>query len=147
MFWVSCIRVQVSRQQTSIVHSWQPRPSPPGGVYIPPSATVPTTTTTTNTSTCDSSSSTATTLSSYVPPPSPTVSGTTPYCYEWYTVKSGNSCTGFLSKYDLILSEFRALNTYIDSGCSNLWPDYSYCVSGVPASSSTTTSATKHNSI
>ncbi|KAL2788710.1 hypothetical protein BJX66DRAFT_352538 [Aspergillus keveii] len=115
---------------------------PPGGIYIPPSAPVPTTTTatTTNPPTSNSSSSTTATTTSYVSAPSPTVSGTTPYCSEWYTVQSGDTCDGFLPKYDLTLSEFRALNTYIDTGCSNLWPDYSYCVGGVPQSSSTTTS-------
>ncbi|KAL4781513.1 hypothetical protein BJX76DRAFT_363531 [Aspergillus varians] len=113
---------------------------PPGGAYIPPSATVPTTTTSPPTST--SSSSNTVTLTSFVSPPSPTTSGTTPYCYEWYTVQSGDGCDTILPKYGLSLATFIALNPYVDSGCSNLWPDYSYCVSGLtsPESTSSTSS-------
>ncbi|KAJ5987635.1 hypothetical protein N7451_012000 [Penicillium sp. IBT 35674x] len=96
-------------------------------------------TTTTSTST---STSTTSSTSSFVFPPSETVTGTTPDCYKWYEVESGDGCDTIDSTYDLTLAEFIALNTYIDTDCSNLWPGYSYCVSGIPLASisSTTTS-------
>lgn len=38
------------------------------------------------------------------------------------------------------MDEFIALNTYVDSNCDGLWPDYSYCVNGVPVASTSTSS-------
>ena len=81
------------------------------------------------------SSSTAT--SSYVVAPSPTTSGTTPYCYQWYTVETDDSCSDVAAEYGITLDEFIALNTNVDSSCDGFWSGYSYCVSGVPLASST----------
>ncbi|KAF8859499.1 hypothetical protein BDZ45DRAFT_358156 [Acephala macrosclerotiorum] len=96
---------------------------------------------TTTTSTSGSKSATSTATSSYISAPSPTTSGTTPYCYEWYTVSANDSCWDIEQEFDITLDEFIALNTYVDSNCDGLWPDYSYCVDGVPLASTTTSSA------
>ncbi|KAL3489583.1 hypothetical protein BJX62DRAFT_238980 [Aspergillus germanicus] len=57
-------------------------------------------------------------------------------------LQSGDGRDTILPKYGLSLATFIALNPYVDSGCSNLWPDYSYCVSGLtsPESTSSTSS-------
>jgi LysM repeat protein len=88
-----------------------------------------------------STSESSPTGTSYVAAPSATAPGTTPYCYTWYTVVSGDSCSDVAAAYGLTLAEFIALNTNVDTSCNGFWAGYSYCVSGVPVSS-TTTSAT-----
>jgi LysM repeat protein len=80
------------------------------------------------------------TATAYVAAPSPTTPGTTPYCCTWYTVVANDSCTEIATDYGLTLEEFIALNTYVDTPCDGLWPNYSYCVSGIPLVSSTTSS-------
>ncbi|KAJ6030995.1 hypothetical protein N7540_001727 [Penicillium herquei] len=89
------------------------------------------------TATSTTGTATASTTSSFVTPPAETVSGTTPECYEWYVVQSGDGCDTIESEYGLTEAEFIALNTYIDTACDNLWPGYSYCVSGIPIASIT----------
>ncbi|RAK75243.1 LysM peptidoglycan-binding domain-containing protein [Aspergillus fijiensis CBS 313.89] len=88
---------------------------------------------------------TISTTASFVTPPSATVTGTTSECYQYYEAQAGDGCDSIESKYGLTQAEFIALNTYIDSSCSNLWPGYSYCVAGIPLaniSSSITATAT-----
>ncbi len=65
------------------------------------------------------------TATAYVAAPSPTTPGTTPYCCTWYTVVAKDSCTEIATDYGLTLEEFIALNTYVDTPCDGLWPNYS----------------------
>ncbi|KAL5314116.1 hypothetical protein ACEPPN_018540 [Leptodophora sp. 'Broadleaf-Isolate-01'] len=87
-----------------------------------------------------STSRSATTTTSYVAVPSPTTAGTTPNCYVWYTVVSGDSCSDVAAEYSLTLAEFIALNTNVDTSCNCFWSGYSYCVSGQVIASSTVSS-------
>lgn len=63
-----------------------------------------------------------------MPAPAQTVAGTTPDCYEWYIVQSGDGCDTIDSDYGITLAQFIAWNTYVDEACDNIWPDYAYCV-------------------
>ncbi|KAJ6032576.1 hypothetical protein N7540_003308 [Penicillium herquei] len=83
---------------------------------------------------------TSTTTTSFISAPTATVSGTTSECYKWHTVVSGDTCQIIESEYGITLDVFRALNTYIDSNCDNLWVNYTYCVSGVSARNGNSTS-------
>lgn len=67
----------------------------------------------------------------YVAAPTSTVSGTTDECYEWYVVKSGDTCDKIDALYGITLGYFISLNSYVDSGCDNIWLGYAYCVDGV----------------
>ncbi|PYI13866.1 hypothetical protein BO99DRAFT_395918 [Aspergillus violaceofuscus CBS 115571] len=74
---------------------------------------------------------TTTSTSTYVAAPTQTVSGSTAECFEWYVVQSGDTCETIEKLYGITLAYFISLNTYVNSGCSNIWPQYAYCVSGV----------------
>lgn len=89
-------------------------------------------------------SPTATPCSSgrYAAPPTQTVAGTTKNCCTWYTVQSGDTCDKIDAQFGISLAQFRAWNTYVNAGCTNIWAGYAYCVSSsdpvsaAPASSS-----------
>lgn len=86
--------------------------------------------------------STPATTSTYVAAPTQTVAGTTPYCYEWYTVGSGGTCYAIETEYDITMTELVALNTGINADCTNLELNVAYCVSGVPLASTSSVAAT-----
>lgn len=90
-------------------------------------------------------SATATTIggTTYPLPPQPTRAGSTSQCKTWYTVVSSNTCDTIGGKFGVTFAQLRAWNTFIDATCSNLWPDYSLCVSSplVPAVTTTSTTA------
>ncbi|KAL4901141.1 hypothetical protein BDW74DRAFT_181995 [Aspergillus multicolor] len=91
------------------------------------SITPPVTSTPTPTTTSDGGSTmTSTTVSA----PTKTRTGTTETCYEWYVAVSGDSCWSIYTAYEITFEQFRQWNEVIDEECSNLWPDYAYCVSG-----------------
>ncbi|RDW67396.1 uncharacterized protein DSM5745_09262 [Aspergillus mulundensis] len=71
-----------------------------------------------------------TTTSTTVTAPTETRTGTTETCYEWYIAVAGDSCWLIYTKYGITFAQFRQWNAVIDDECSNLWPDYAYCVSG-----------------
>lgn len=87
-------------------------------------------------------SSATTVTSTIVPAPTQTVTGTTSQCYEWYVIQSGETCADIEEDYDITLDTIRALNTYIDAACDNIWANYAYCVNGVAASSTSTATVT-----
>jgi len=65
-------------------------------------------------------------------------------CYEWYTVKYGDTCETIESEYGITLDYLRSLNTYVDAACDNMWVGDAYCVNGAvqSTSSASTTSVT-----
>lgn len=91
------------------------------------------------------------TTSTYVVAPTQTVAGTTPYCYEWYTISSGGTFYAIEREYGITMAELVALNTAIKADYSNLELNVACCFSGVPLGSSssvvstTTTISTKTN--
>ncbi|KAJ5800077.1 uncharacterized protein N7518_002145 [Penicillium psychrosexuale] len=52
-------------------------------------------------------------------------------CAEWHEVLSGEDCSTISLKYAISLSDFYFLNPQIDSNCTNIWLDTSYCVEAV----------------
>ncbi|MCJ1456788.1 hypothetical protein MMC28_007153 [Mycoblastus sanguinarius] len=64
----------------------------------------------------------------------PTASGEVAGCEQFYTVKSGDSCTNIETTYGISFTQFYAWNPSIGKNCENLWLGYAYCVQG-PASS------------
>ncbi|KAL4863002.1 hypothetical protein BDV12DRAFT_206856 [Aspergillus spectabilis] len=73
---------------------------------------------------------TTTQISTYTPAPAPTPSGTTPQCYEWYVVRSGDTCDGIGSIYGITLEDLRVWNPSLKEDCSNLRPGVAYCIHG-----------------
>lgn len=65
-----------------------------------------------------------------VPPPGPTQPGATTECKGWYTAVAGDYCYLITTNHGITFEQFRTWNPYLDENCSNLWPDYSYCVAG-----------------
>jgi len=61
-------------------------------------------------------------------PPAPTQSGASNACYQWYTAVSGDYCYLVYTKFGITFDQLRAWNTVLDENCSNMWPDYAYCV-------------------
>ncbi|KAJ5219687.1 hypothetical protein N7468_008891 [Penicillium chermesinum] len=117
---------------------------PPGGLYIPPSATVSTNSTYTSIAVATVNGTTPTTsntTATFVGAPTTTVTGTTSECYEWHIVVSGDTCQLIEAEYGITLEEFIALNTYVNSTCGNIWPDYAYCVSGIATANNSTSTA------
>ncbi|GAM83791.1 hypothetical protein ANO11243_017810 [Dothideomycetidae sp. 11243] len=113
---------------------------PPGGMYQPAlvaststSTSVPTSPSTSLTTSVRPMTTTTTTTTqnpNFPSPPGPTVTGTTNQCRKWYTVVSGDNCYNIAQANGITLAQFYKWNTFIDSNCDNIWPGYSYCVSG-----------------
>lgn len=57
-----------------------------------------------------------------VPAPTQTVRGTTPTCYEWYVIDSGDSCVD--DRYSMVFDYFRRLKPFVDAACDNIWAGY-----------------------
>jgi LysM repeat protein len=70
------------------------------------------------------------TSATFVPPPGPTQPGATTECTQWYTAVAGDYCYLIEQEFGITFEQMRAWNPYLDENCSNLWPDYSYCVAG-----------------
>ncbi|KAL5342188.1 hypothetical protein BJX70DRAFT_337961 [Aspergillus crustosus] len=68
--------------------------------------------------------------STYTPAPAPTPSGTTPQCYEWYVVHTGDTCNRIGSIYGISLQDLRIWNPSLKEDCSNLRPGVAYCIHG-----------------
>lgn len=60
--------------------------------------------------------------------PSPTQVGIVANCNKFYDVVSGDSCASIEAKYGISDAQFRAWNTGVDSGCTNVWAGYWCCV-------------------
>ncbi|RDB24798.1 hypothetical protein Hypma_007466 [Hypsizygus marmoreus] len=68
------------------------------------------------------------TTSTIAPPPGPTPIGSTPNCYEWHIVVSGDTCSLIGTSFGITFAQFKAWNPQIDDQCSNLLLDDAYCV-------------------
>ncbi|KAL4876345.1 hypothetical protein BJY04DRAFT_143001 [Aspergillus karnatakaensis] len=73
---------------------------------------------------------TTTQIATYTTAPGPTPSGTTPECYEWYVVRSGDTCNQIGSIYGISIEDFRVWNPSLRADCSNLRPGIAYCIRG-----------------
>ncbi|KAJ6049510.1 hypothetical protein N7444_006226 [Penicillium canescens] len=90
----------------------------PGQKYVPPA--------TATTSTGSSSGA-----NSAVPVPSNAAANTTIRCGEYYVVQPGEECDIFTTKFGISLQDFEVLNPEINSNCTNLLSNTSYCVQPV----------------
>jgi LysM repeat protein len=100
--------------------------------------TAPTTAATTAAATTTAGTSTTNTqaASTTVPAPTTTVSGTTSDCYQWYVVKSGDTCFAVDTSFSITFAQFLTWNQGVNSDCSNLEIGIAYCVnSPIPANS------------
>ncbi|KAK9646497.1 hypothetical protein HCH54_005237 [Aspergillus fumigatus] len=81
------------------------------------------------------------TTSTYATPPTSTPTGTTPDCYEWHTIVSGDTCSLLQTEFGITFTQLRTWNPQIDESCSNLLLDVAYCVHGEmnPQTTSATT--------
>ncbi|ETS76495.1 hypothetical protein PFICI_11882 [Pestalotiopsis fici W106-1] len=121
---------------------WNFSVAPVNGTTVPAVTTTmsPSGSSSSSTATMATSQTSTSSTATYATPPAATVSGTTAECEQWYVVQSGDTCSTIDAQYGITLEEFRAWNTYVDSACDNIWPDYAYCVDG-PALSATSTAA------
>lgn len=87
--------------------------------------------------------SNGTTPATTVAPPAPTPTGTTPECYQWHVVVSGDNCALLQNTLGVTMAQLVAWNPDLKADCSNLILGDAYCVKG-PSSSvpSTTTTPT-----
>ncbi|KAL2825737.1 hypothetical protein BDW59DRAFT_172120 [Aspergillus cavernicola] len=76
------------------------------------------------------STTTTTAVSTYITAPEPTPSGTTGHCYEWYVVRSGDTCIRIASLYAISIEDMRVWNPSLREDCSNLRPGHAYCIHG-----------------
>lgn len=83
---------------------------------------------TTSTSTSRTTTSSSTSRVSTVAAPAPTQSGASTACQQWYVAQSGDYCYLIYTNYGITFDQFRAWNPAIDASCSNLQPQYAYCV-------------------
>lgn len=65
------------------------------------------------------------------PVPASLPPNTTTNCGLYYTVQPGDECVMLSVKYNIPLKDFYFLNPHINSNCTNLWLDSSYCVAPV----------------
>ncbi|KAI0406600.1 peptidoglycan-binding protein [Xylaria palmicola] len=52
-------------------------------------------------------------------------------CGTWYYVLADETCQAISLKFGISLNDFYFLNPQVDTGCSNLWANTSYCVAAV----------------
>ncbi|KAF9888671.1 hypothetical protein FE257_008429 [Aspergillus nanangensis] len=53
------------------------------------------------------------------------------YCGQWYLVKQGDYCARLSLKFSISLPDFYFLNPQVNTQCTNLWLNTSYCVEAV----------------
>jgi len=76
----------------------------------------------------DGTSTATPTTPATVAPPGPTNEGANGACARWHVVQSGDTCAAIASLYGITFAQFREWNPHVDSECTNIWPDYAYCV-------------------
>jgi hypothetical protein len=54
--------------------------------------------------------------------------GVTSNCSKYYTVQKDDTCVSVAQMFSTTFTQLQTLNTELDSGCSNLWLGYAYCV-------------------
>lgn len=72
-----------------------------------------------------------TTVSTTVTPPASVPTGTTPDCYEYYLVQSGDYCAKLQDQFVITFSQLQYWNPSLQADCSNLMLGAAYCVHGV----------------
>ncbi|OKL64629.1 hypothetical protein UA08_00943 [Talaromyces atroroseus] len=93
--------------------------------------------------------SAAHTAASAASAPTPTQSGITSNCNNYYEVVSGDSCVGIANNYAITLDQFYSWNPAVGSNCQNLLAGYFVCVgvaeppttTSVPATATTSTAS------
>ncbi|DAA75949.1 TPA_exp: LysM domain-containing protein [Trichophyton benhamiae CBS 112371] len=68
------------------------------------------------------------TVTTPVPAPSDAASGSNRYCGRWYGVKKGDYCNLIVLKFGITMDNFIFLNPALNSNCTNLYAEESYCV-------------------
>ncbi|KAJ6007240.1 hypothetical protein N7540_011216 [Penicillium herquei] len=63
--------------------------------------------------------------------PTDAMTGSNTDCAQWYEVSPGDYCAMLTMKFAIALSDFYFLNPEVNSNCSNLWSNQSYCVEAV----------------
>ncbi|THX91601.1 concanavalin A-like lectin/glucanase [Aureobasidium pullulans] len=72
----------------------------------------------------------ASTTCAGVPPSAPTQNGIVSGCTQWYTAKSGDTCSKIAAKFSIPIEQFMDRNPAVDAPlCYNMWLNYGYCVS------------------
>ncbi|KAF2134778.1 carbohydrate-binding module family 50 protein [Dothidotthia symphoricarpi CBS 119687] len=71
-----------------------------------------------------------TTSSEVVSPPAATPTGTTPTCYEWYVIQTGDYCGKVQERFAITFQQLQYWNPSLQSDCSNLQLSVAYCVHG-----------------
>ncbi|TIA79674.1 concanavalin A-like lectin/glucanase [Aureobasidium pullulans] len=72
----------------------------------------------------------ASTTCAGVPPSAPTQNGIVSGCTQWYTAKSGDTCSKIAAKFSIPIEQFMDWNPAVDAPlCYNMWLNYGYCVS------------------
>ena len=71
---------------------------------------------------------TPSTTTAYATAPTTTPSGTTAKCYKYYTVVSGDTCSGIDQKFGITFAQLQGWNPSLKSDCSNLLLGDAYCV-------------------
>ncbi|KAH9478590.1 LysM domain-containing protein [Psilocybe cubensis] len=85
---------------------------------------------------------TITTTSTIATPPGPTPSGSTPNCYQWHTIVSGDTCSVLEASFGITMAQLQTWNPQLNNDCTNLLLGEAYCVNGAaPGSSITSTPA------
>ncbi|KAH6655548.1 hypothetical protein BKA67DRAFT_657480 [Truncatella angustata] len=70
-------------------------------------------------------------ITTAAPVPTDAMTESNHYCGTWYLVQKDEYCQLIATKNGITLSDFYFLNPEIDSNCTNLWADASYCVAPV----------------
>jgi hypothetical protein len=92
--------------------------SPPGDEAFTETNTATTTTTATSSPTA-------------VPVPTNIANGTNTNCAQYYHVQPGDYCNLVILKFSISLEDFLFLNAGVNSNCTNLYAEESYCVAPV----------------
>ncbi|CAD0045919.1 unnamed protein product [Aureobasidium pullulans] len=71
----------------------------------------------------------ASTTCAGVPPSAPTQNGIVSGCTQWYTAKSGDTCSKIAAKFSIPIEQFMDWNPAVDAPlCYNMWLNYGYCL-------------------
>ncbi|GIJ85588.1 hypothetical protein Asppvi_004447 [Aspergillus pseudoviridinutans] len=100
---------------------------PPGGAYAPPPAPAPVSPNATYTTTAVPALGT---------PP-----GTVANCGLYYDTVTGDDCNMIAMKFSITFNQLRLMNPQINTDCTNLWANTSYCVALVSGTTVTTTAS------
>ncbi|KAF7174537.1 hypothetical protein CNMCM6106_009078 [Aspergillus hiratsukae] len=60
--------------------------------------------------------------------PTPQMPGIVDNCKTFHLIQSGESCWSIYTDAGITFDQFRAWNTQVDAGCTNLWLGYYVCI-------------------